>query len=276
MSKDILLILLILTIGVVFRLFTSFHPILFPFYLVFIVILLLKRRFPSAKIIALSCLAFLVPLFPLILFEYFHNFLEFKLLISLFSGNLSEYKNHLESFTQYLLVNLHEPYRIFGIMNIPRTYFSYTLFATLLLLGFKKIGFWKDNFHRIFPITTSVVFILYYTYYPGHVPEYYFSAIGVLVVLYTSASLSLLSKKGLPLLFLILIVISFFNIKILNERWNNPSLITLTHKDFIVKEILKRQETKVGIMPNFARRMAFDPGLVAHNGWGPVFYYRPR
>lgn len=246
-----------------FGLFTSFHPILFPFYLVFIVFLILKRKMPSLKIITLSIIAFIIPIFPLIRFEFLHSFLEIKQLISLFSGHASESKNYLSALVEYLLVNLHEPYRIFGISNIPKNYFSYILFGSLLFLSFKKVGFWKENFHKIFTVTTFLSFILYYTFFPGHVSEYYFSAILILVVFYTSASLSLLAKKQLPLLFTVLIILSLFNLKLLLNRWNDPNLITLAHKDFIVKEILKRQP----------KDQDFFVSYIKYPGWNFGFDY---
>lgn len=253
----------LIPLGFVFGLFTSFHPILFPFYLVFTVIFILKRKIPSFKILTLSSLAFLLPLTPLILFEFLHNFLEVKQLISLFSGNLTESKNYFESLIKYILVNLYEPYRMFGITNIPKVYFSYGLFAILLFLSFKKIGFWKDSFHKVFFITTYLVFILYYTFFPTNVSEYYFSAIGILIILYTSASLSLLAKKYLPLLLGILVIISIVNIKAVVGKWNYPALITLAHKDFIVKEILKRQ-------PN---DQEFFVSYIKNPGWNFGFDY---
>ncbi len=244
-------------------LFTSLHPILFPFYLVFVIFLILKRKIPSLKITTFSIFAFLIPIFPLIRFEFLHSFLEVKQLFSLFGGQLTGYKDYISSLQEYLLVNIYEPYRIFGILNIPKTYFSVALFGILIFISFKKIGFWKDNFHKVFLLTTFIIFLSYYTFFPGHVSEYYFSAIGTLVVLYSAASASLLAKKHLPILFLIIIILSFFSLKTLSARWNNPALITLVHKDFIVKEILKRQP----------KNQEFFVSYIKNPGWNFGFDY---
>lgn len=245
-----------------FGLFTSFHPILFPFYLVFIIIFLLRRKIPRFKTIAFSCIAFIIPIIPLIIFEYLHNFLEVNQLFMLF-GSTPEYKAYLYSLTNYIKVIFYEPYRIFGVSNIPKLYFSSFLFISLLILILKKVGFWKDNFHKIFLLTTTVTFFLYYTLFPGNVSEYYFSAATILIVFYVAVSLSLLTKKAIPLFFTILIFISLFNLGILIERWNNKSLITLFHKDFIVKEILKKQP----------KDQEFFVSYIKYPGWNFGFDY---
>lgn len=246
-----------------FGLFTSFHPILFPFYLVFIAVIILKRKFPKPRTILYSIIAFLLPISPLIRFEFLHNFLEIKQLFSLFGGHLAEYKDHFASLKDYINIILSDPQRVFGISNIPKTTFSFFLFGSLILLSIKRVGFWKDDFHRIFPVITFLAFILYYVFFPGHVPEYYFSGINILVVFYTAGSLSLLDKKAKLLLMSIIIVISILNLQLLFNRWNNPALITLYHKDFIVKEVLKRQP----------KDQEFFVSYIKNPGWNFGFDY---
>lgn len=56
---------------------------------------------------------------------------------------------------------------------------------------------------------------------------------------------------------------SLFNIKHLINHWNNPSLTTLAHKDFIVKEILKRQPSD----------KEFYVSYIKHPGWNFGFNY---
>ncbi len=223
---------------------------------------MLKRLIPSFKITFLSLVAFIIPITPLILFEFLHSFLEIKQLFKIFGGP-SEHKDYLQTLINFLNINLFEPYRIFGITNIPKQIFSVFLFISILFLIWKKVGFWKDNFHKIFLVTTFASFIFYYLLFPGHVSEYYFSAIGTLVIFYTAASLGLLAKKALPLMISILIIVSFFNLKFLIDRWNNPALITLAHKDFIVKEILKRQP----------KNQEFFVSYIKNPGWNFGFDY---
>lgn len=246
-----------------FGLFTSFHPILFPFYLVLPIIFLLKKILPKPKILLFSAIAFIVPIIPLIRFEFLHNFLEVKQLFALFNSHSQDAKNHLTSLVEYLNINLYEPYRIFGISNIPKQFFVSFLFLPMLPLIIKRVGFWKDGFHKTFLAATFFSFILYYLLFPGHVSEYYFSAISVLIVFYTAASLSLLAKKSSSLLVALLIIISLFNFKLFNERWNDRNLMTLYHKDFIVKEILNRQP----------KNQDFFVSYIKYPGWNFGFDY---
>lgn len=167
-------IIYLIPLGFIFGLYTSFHPILFPFYLVFILLFILKRKIPSWKITIFSLISFLIPITPLLIFEYFHNFLEVKQLFVLFGGNLSESKNYLSSLTNNLQVSFFEPYRIFGLEIIPKFLFSIMTLLIFVYLIFSKVGFWKNTFHRTILALTCIIFIFYYTFYPGHVPEYYF------------------------------------------------------------------------------------------------------
>lgn len=227
-------------VGFSFGLFTSFHPILFPFYLVFLILFLLARKFPDIKTSLLSIFAFLAPVIPLILFEFLHNFLEIKQLISLFTNPSFQGKD-LGDVYNNLLIIISGPYRMFGMNFLSKEVFFVLSYGFLAFLIFKRTDFWKDSFHKLILAVTFVVFLFYYSFFPTHVPEYYFMGIVTLITLYLGASLSLLSKtRSLYfLLLIILAVITFYNLKTLNQRWNYPAHITLYHKDFIVKEILK-------------------------------------
>lgn len=246
-----------------FGFYTSFHPILFPFYLVFLIIFFLRKKFPSFKIIAASVFAFLIPLTPLILFEFLHNFLEVKQLILLFSGSTSatEKKDLIQILISYSKVNFYEPFRIFGIQSMARDVFSSIFFIVLSLGALIKIGFWKDGFHRLVLITTTLVFILYYSLYPAHVPEYYFLAIQTLLVFYAGATISLLFKKFLYLFIMIIILLSYFNINMLSNRWQNTSTTTLANKDFIVKEIVRRQPANQEFFVSYIKYLGWNFGF---------------
>lgn len=225
----------------VFGLYTSIHPILFPFYLVFFILLLIKRKLPDIKTLILSLFAFLIPIIPLIIFEYFHNFLEVKRLFSVFSSSASE-SEFYPNFIKYFLYNIGEPQRILGFNFIPKDIFALLFFSIIFFLIIKKVGFWKESFHKIVLAITYAVFLIYYTLFPTHVPEYYFQALTTLCILYISANLALLTKKPYYLIILIFILgnIAYYNFSLLINKWNNPSLTNFYQKEFIVKEIIKR------------------------------------
>ncbi|MBI4058121.1 hypothetical protein HY405_02325 [Candidatus Microgenomates bacterium] len=223
-----------------FGLYTSIHPILFPFYLVFVLIVLAKRSFPSLKTLVISLELFIIPILPLLLFEFFHNFLEVKRLISFFGGTSTSFDQ--EKFTSFIQFNISEISRIMSLDFIPQSLFILLLLVALLVLVIKKVGFWKERFH-LFLFITYLVFLLYYSVFPGHVPEYYFLALSTLALLYMSALIGLIFKNhalrviGLAILF----NIAYAQGNLIIKHSNNPSLTTLSHKDTIVKAILSRQ-----------------------------------
>lgn len=229
-------------IGFIFGIYTSLHPVLFPFYFVFLVLILLKRKLPNIKTALISFVAFLIPVSPLLVFEYFHKFLEVKRLIELFSGPALEHKGNSQILS-YLRLNLSEPQRILGLGQIHLAVFSVLFFLVLFFLVKKGVGFWKEKFHIIFLAITYFVFIGYYSLFPAHVPEYYFIALTTLMIIYIGASLSMLLKNKFGALVLVVILANIFlvNFAVLQRRWNNTYKEGLADKDFIVKEIIKRQ-----------------------------------
>lgn len=252
----------LLLIALLFGLYTSIHPILMPFYLVLLVMVVLKRQLLHLQTTIFACGLFLLSNLPLILFEYFHRFLEVKKLLSLFTG-VHETKN-LSTLLYYLQLNLLEPRRILSLELLPKPLFILALLWGLAWLYIKRVGPLRTAFHRLFLPLTYSVFIAYYFFFPSHVSEYYFLGLTTLAVLYLSAFLSRLTKKrvGILLLSLILINISFFQLKALWARWNNPSLVTLYHKDKIVKEIITRQ-----------RGQPFSVTFIDQPGWSFGFNY---
>jgi len=255
---------ILVLLGFVFGLYTSIHPILFPFYFIFLILFLLKRFFPSVKTFFLTVVAFLVPISPLLLFEYWHKFLEVKKLVSLFTDPSSSESISLARLTYYFKLILGELVRILGIQFISKELLFVLLLGIIFLLTIKKIGFWKDYFHQTMLIVTFAVFLLYYTFFPAHVPEYYFLALSTLAILYISAILSLLNKNRILIIFLVLILaniaVSNFQ-QLIHLKWNNPSLITLYHKDFIVKEIIKRQPADQDFYVSYIRELGWNFGF---------------
>lgn len=258
-------------LGFIFGLYTSIHPILFPFYLIFLILLLLKRKLPNIKVLLLTIMTSFIPIIPLLVFEYFHNFLEVRRLFELFITN-SSVVNRTFNILKYLSFNIGEPQRILAFNFMTKESFMILFLIITLCLTLKGIGFWKETFHKIFLPVTYFVFLIYYTFFPTHVPEYYFQALTTLTILYLSASLSLLIKNRLLkiILIIILINITFTNIKILISKWNNPSLTSLGQKDYIVKEIICRTPDNQEFYVSYIK----EPGL--NFGFDYLFKYYGR
>jgi 4-amino-4-deoxy-L-arabinose transferase-like glycosyltransferase len=227
-------------LGLVFGLYTSFHPILFPFYFVFVILFLIKRNVPKLKTFLLSLVGFIIPLAPLIIFEYLHSFWEVKNLFSVIGkGEPVTFSR----FLYHLYVNIREPNLVFGL-HLKAYWLLFALVGiSILILIYKKIDFWKENFHKTMLAITFVVFIVYYSLFPTHVPEYYFLGISVLFFFYTGGLLGILAKKKSlkGVVWLILAYLAIVNFCLLKKGWDYPFSSSYYHKEKIVKEIIKRK-----------------------------------
>lgn len=254
----------LLLLSFVFGMYTSIHPILFPFYFLFVLVFLVKRIIPSLKIVIFSLLLFILPLIPLLLFEYFRHFLELKTLLSLHGSSNAEIKS-FATLIDYASILFRFPVLLF---QLPLTGLSATMFSTLfyaapIVLSIKKIGFWKDRFHIFMIITTLIVFLGYYYLLPTHVPEYYFIGAESIVFIYAVASLSLLYKtKAKYFLIAFLGFVMVINFSRLVFLWRSSSGYSLEAKKYILQQIKLRQKDN----PNFAISYNIDFGQ--HYGLG--------
>jgi 4-amino-4-deoxy-L-arabinose transferase-like glycosyltransferase len=232
-------------LGLVFGLYTSFHPVLFPFYLVFLILFLIKRKLPNLKILFLSIIAFIAPITPLILFEFFHNFLEVRRLFELIMGPKSPSTVlSITKLLKYTLLVLSEPQNALGINLYPPVLLSGLLLLIMVIFTLRRVSFWKESFHLLMLLITLLVFILYYFFLPVHLPEYYFMAPIILLFFYFSGLLGFWTTRPLGRIgvLVFLAFIALINIRTLDQsKWSNPNLITLVHKDTIVKAIIKEQ-----------------------------------
>jgi hypothetical protein len=230
-------------LGFIFGLYTSFHPILFPFYLVFLVLVAIKRVIPNFKTILLSIMTFIIPVFPLILFEYFHNFLEVKRLFSLFVGRGEGPARSIAKVIDYFFVIVNGAQFDLGLKIKPGFLLFGVVFLLMIIFTIKKIHIWKNSFHLVMTSLTIGVFILYYYFLPVHVPEYYFLAPVTLITFYLAGILGFVIRKPKIkfLMIVFLFFIAFINIRQLQYKWSDSSVITLAHKDKIVKEIISRK-----------------------------------
>ena len=224
----------LILLGLIFGMYTSMHPILFPFYIVFLILFLIKRQLPKKQTIFLSLLTFLIPLSPLLIFEYLHNFLEVKLLFSFFSSTGGEISRipQMIIYAQNIFTDLASNLRL-------PIWFSIVYFTILFFLIYKKIGFWKNQFHLFFLLSSTVVFLLYYSFFPKIVPEYYFAALTTTNLIYFSANLSLLyQKRSRPILLISLVLITYLNLNYLrHHKWDHQNTASLYNKEQIVKKI---------------------------------------
>lgn len=292
-------------LGLVFGLYTSIHPILFPFYLVFLILVVIKKKLPTLPELILSILAFLAALSPLLLFEYWRKFAQAKIIWGMLAGaSQSQFDaGKIEKLVKILFVETGKivswPLATDGLFILlflsslgwlfykaPLTsqpgYLFLWLHRTRLAesrrernpseapptggaKGDKKPEFWQEEFHRLVLPITFIVFIVYYTFYPRHVPEYYLLALVSLLMVYIGASLVMLfDKKRMWQVVVAIVVVNIVvsNFSLLTQAWNLPSKRALAQKDAIVKEIANRQDSG-----------EFFVSYIANIGWNSGFNY---
>ncbi len=256
-KKDIYL----LPLGFLFGLYSSFHPILFPFYFVLPAMLVLQRRMPAKKYILLFFICFLIPLSPLIIFEYFHNFLEVKALFAMKGSGTGEIKTFATAI-EYLKTIFTYPVTFLGALLPDRTI---PLLAGLFYLCngmviIKKSGFWQHTFHRVFPLLTVSIFLLYYFFLPVHVPDYYFLGVFTLIFIYFVGNLGILyTHKSWVLLTAILIALVAANGVGFYQLGDIP--YSLGDKEAVFKAI-------IAASPDNNKKVYYDTDLGLHFGLG--------
>jgi hypothetical protein len=231
-------------LGLVFGLYTSFHPILFPFYLVFLALMVIRRIWPNLRTSILSLGAFLIPLAPLVLFEYFHKFLEVKVLMELFLNPKPDSTTSvwflMRRNINILLTGLPS---LFGLRTSLPHLLSVIILGAVSTFVLKGSHISQKFFHLFALFVTLLIFVLYYSFLPVHVPDYYFMAPITIFFFYLAGVFGCLIKNlvGRTLVFLFLGYLLLVNIRLLSQKWSSPSLATLAHKDKIVKTIIERQ-----------------------------------
>jgi len=237
-------------LALIFGLFSSFHVVQFPFYLIFLILIIIwKKRIPIKKYL-LSFIIFMIPNIPIILFDYWRKWAMGKKILMMLTGKSSSggqinifsklftmitvVVNFLNSVislkNKFLLIN----FLIFGV-------FIYYLTFYLKKKYKKNLGFHLPIFY-----ITLVVFILYYTLFPSHVPEYYLQATAVMFIIYLSFLISQLFKHKIARYFLTGYAIYYLIVCIFltNKQWSHPKLRTLGHKEFIVDKIVEDAKDK--------------------------------
>jgi hypothetical protein len=250
-----------------FGLYAGIYPILFPFYLIFLImIFILKRKdnlHVSKKNITGAIICFAIPLLPTFIFEFKYDFLQTRRVLAI-ADSPSTGPSFLRFF-YYLNYNLSEISRILNMSWALPTIWAMAFLIIFVFFYKKKETFYKESFHQIILPVCYIVFILSFTLMPTHVSDNYFLPLTTLSLLYISGILSTLIKNPNNFIFYFLIMagISSTNLKLLREKWSHPNLSGLYHKEKIVEEIGKRED---GERP-------FNVSYIATVGWNFGFRY---
>lgn len=242
----------------IFGLYTSFHPILFPFYFVFLLLLGIKRKMPSIPLFLISWVCFVLPITPLLMFEYFRHFLEVKALFTLGQSSKGEVKN-LQTLIEYGLILFRFPVLVTGLplKGLAATVFSLVTYGGMAWLAFKRKSFWKNSFHITILVSSVGIFLLYYYMLPTHVPEYYFIGVETILFIYMIASIGYVLTTHLKIVArILLILILLTNVITLITKWRTPSSASLADKSYILRAIEQREKTAT----DYDIRYNIDPG----------------
>lgn len=254
----------------VMGLYTSFHPILFPFFGVLVLFLMIKRKLPNLSIIALSLILFVIPIFPLLRFEYYRHFLEVQTLFSLHKSSTSEIKT-VQTFFSYILILFRFPTTVLSLHFSDAINTIINAFTYIFLLGFllREQDFLKQKFHSVIFFSSTILFLLYYFFLPTHVPEYYFLGVEILFFIYLCSLLGfVLETKRAWITMLLLIGITAANFIPLWQRWTHPQFVSLADKDYVLSVISQKQKTD----PHYNFFTTFDPGQQFGMGYLERYY----
>ncbi len=261
-----------------FGMMFSVHVVLFPLILVwFLVLLIYKPIKYNLRMLIWSCLAFLVPVMPLILFEVRHRFDHVRLFINTLIGDGRTTENSiLEKFEKVLTYNIDSFYRIFDKWILP-SWLGLVVLGLIMYFFWKKRELFKNSYYLFLLLSTLVITILYYTVYPRNVPEYYYLGLTPLILLFMGAFLVDLagSKIGKVIFIIFFSIIIYTNVKLYVGAHNTQGKFSLNYKDAAVSSIVNHQKGKgeysVSYIADFGRNYGFQY-LFLSSGFEPRKY----
>lgn len=246
----------------IFGMFSSFHPVQLPFILVFFILLVVWRLKLSIREMMLSAVAFIIPITPLILFEYWRNWSMVKTIMAaggITSGSSAGISLEKLSKTADILIA-----HLGDLLNIPESW----VWLSIAVAGWAGMVLWqskktkKIGFHLPALSVVLLVFLLYYSLLPFNVPEYYLRGTQAIFLLYIGMLLAHVSSKkwGVAAVTALLLFIIWSNAQSLQRRWQQTDLTTLAYKQRVIHNILQHTEGK-----------PFQISYIVKPGWGSGF-----
>lgn len=249
----------------IFGMYSSFHPVQFPFVIVFFILMVVWKLQFTLKEWLLSVVAFVIPVAPLLLFEYWRNWSMVKIIMAASSASTSP--SHLLSFKKLSKITDILLDHWADLWNIPHSW----VVLSVALAGCAVWLLWKTKnasspkktgFHLPALFTLVIVFLLYYSLLPFNVPEYYLRGTQTIFLLYLAMVLAFLltQKWGLILAAGILLFSIWENTTQLQRKWLQTDLTTLAYKQRIIDHIEQRVHGE-----------PFQISYIAKPGWGSGF-----
>lgn len=248
----------------IFGFLTSMHPVHFHFGLVFLILVALWRVRFSLKSVGVAIVALFLPITPLLIFEYLRNFAMTRQVLMMFSGEYAGSKSEGFSWDRVmytLKAALNQWNQVWELSSDQRLIgLSLLLLVGALLIWLLRKRFPQEKwFHFTAFGTTIFITILYYMFFPTHVPAYYLRGIQALSVLYLSFVFVELwhEKKTTKALAVFLLgLFCVLNAHSLFSAWTRTDLIRLSRKQAIIDHILEQ-----------ANGQPFQVSYVTEPGW---------
>ncbi|PIY79032.1 MAG: hypothetical protein COY81_04700 [Candidatus Pacebacteria bacterium CG_4_10_14_0_8_um_filter_43_12] len=250
----------------IFGLFTSFHPIQFPFWLVFIILLIIwKPKFNWVDWL-FGCFAFLIPIAPILLFDYFRKWSMIRQILLMFTGT--------SDFSQSIVLNIRAEYILKAInyhwfellaLSKDSQAFGWLTLLTCILFAFFTIYLNQRKlflFHLFVFVLTVLIFYLYYVFFPAPVPEYYLRVTQIFMTMYLGIFIAGLKriKFGWLIQLVAVAMLVFLNFHTLWQHWQSSDLTSLAYKQRVIKHIIEQ-----------ANGQPFQVSYVTQPGWRSGF-----
>lgn len=246
-----------------FGLYSSFHPVQFPFILISLLLITLiwRLRF-SLKIWFTSILCFIAGVLPLLMFEYWRKWAMVHLILNAATNSDSG------SASSITAVRVAEVVKIVldfwsELISVPKSWMALsavTLVTAIVIISRQKTLHTKLWFHLSALATTIIIFMIYYSVLPFHVSDYYLRGIQAVLVVYLAAALSYMMSafkgKGAYAVYLILLFLIWKNGTALLERWSDTNLRNLAQKQAAIDTILQQ-----------AHGQPFQVSYITEPGW---------
>ncbi|MFA6081071.1 MAG: hypothetical protein WC741_01560 [Patescibacteria group bacterium] len=226
-----------LILGILCGFFINMH-VQFAFILFFVLISIFLHQnvLINLKNKLIFFIAFIIMFTPLIIFDFRHNFLNTKLLLSFFSKGIADVEPWFFNWT-LPFKNVTQP--IILTKNVLMIFFFYIAIAfSQFLLYRKKRGYLKNFYLAAFILW--MVFPLIFGIYGQRPSEYYFMFLYPFIYITLIEILLLYKKKLLIFIFIILFIINlrplFFNLQ--DDKYS------LKFKDELIRKLTDRTKGK--------------------------------
>jgi len=183
----------------------------------------LKEKIPG-KYFGLGLVGFSIPLLPLFLFDFRHDFLNMKGILAMLHGSkryVGTWAEYLKIVSNHWMIFSDEFFRAFQILYIPKIYMAGFLIAgSVSMLLDKNISLIKKKFTGflfVLPVLLFLVFLLY----KNDVWPWWISELTVVYAVLCAIVLVYGWQKGVVMRILLITLVGFMSASYINKTYNS-------------------------------------------------------